>query len=182
LPVDPVPSASLRRRVAALLYEGTLLCAVLLVAGFLLAPVIASLPSSNVAPATMLPIPSRPGRVLMFCGVFLVGALYFGWTWSGGRRTLPMKTWRIRLRLRDAGPVDPKTALIRYAAAWIGPCLALVAYIALKPAGFAKQALWLLALGYAWALFDPDRQFLHDRIAGTRVVDDGEPAVPPGDS
>jgi uncharacterized RDD family membrane protein YckC len=184
LSIDAPPTASLRRRIAALLYESTLLSAVSLVAGFLLAPAVSPLPSSAFAPATTLQIPSLPGRVLMFCGVFLVGALYFGWTWSGGRRTLPMKTWRIRLRLRDGESVDPKAALIRYAAAWIGPCLALVAYIALKPTGFAKHALWLLALGYAWALIDPDRQFLHDRIAGTRVVDDAEQAVglAPGDS
>ena len=25
-------------------------------------------------------------------------------------------------------------------------------------------------LGIAWALIDPDRQFLHDRLAGTRLV------------
>ena len=106
----------------------------------------------------------------MFCGVFAAGALYFGWMWSGGRRTLPMKTWRINLVLRDGAAVDPKTALIRYAAAWIGPGLALLAYIALKSTGYGKHALWLLGLGYAWALIDPDRQFLHDRIAGTRII------------
>jgi len=26
-----------------------------------------------------------------------------------------------------------------------------------------------LGTGYLWALFDRDRQFLHDRLAGTRV-------------
>jgi uncharacterized RDD family membrane protein YckC len=28
----------------------------------------------------------------------------------------------------------------------------------------------LLAVNYGWALLDPDRRFLHDRIAGTRLV------------
>jgi hypothetical protein len=28
----------------------------------------------------------------------------------------------------------------------------------------------LLAVNYAWALVNSDRQFLHDRIAGTRLV------------
>jgi len=37
-------------------------------------------------------------------------------------------------------------------------------------AGYARSAVGLLALNYAWALVDPDRQFLHDRIAGTRLV------------
>jgi uncharacterized RDD family membrane protein YckC len=30
-----------------------------------------------------------------------------------------------------------------------------------------------LALPYAWALFDRERAFLHDRIAGTRLVSTG---------
>ena len=33
-----------------------------------------------------------------------VGALYFCWSWTGGRRTLPMKTWRLRLTRRDGAP------------------------------------------------------------------------------
>jgi uncharacterized RDD family membrane protein YckC len=28
----------------------------------------------------------------------------------------------------------------------------------------------LLALNYAWVLVNADRQFLHDRVAGTRMV------------
>jgi len=34
--------------------------------------------------------------------------------------------------------------------------------------------LWLVVAGFnfLWAAVDPDRQFLHDRIAGTRIVRD----------
>jgi uncharacterized RDD family membrane protein YckC len=32
-------------------------------------------------------------------------------------------------------------------------------------------ALALLPVSIAWALFDRDRQFLHDRLAGTRLID-----------
>jgi uncharacterized RDD family membrane protein YckC len=28
----------------------------------------------------------------------------------------------------------------------------------------------IVALNYAWALVNADRQFLHDRIAGTRMI------------
>ena len=31
-------------------------------------------------------------------------------------------------------------------------------------------ALPLFVLNFAWALVDRDRQFLHDRLAGTRLV------------
>ncbi|MBI4203902.1 MAG: RDD family protein, partial [Betaproteobacteria bacterium] len=35
---------------------------------------------------------------------------------------------------------------------------------------FALGGLVLCGAGFAWALFDRDRQFLHDRLAGTRIV------------
>jgi len=73
-----------------------------------------------------------------------VFAAYFLWCWLRGGQTLAMKAWRIRL----VG-ATPARALARF-------CLALV----LVPTG----------LSILWALADADRQFLHDRIAGTRLV------------
>lgn len=73
-----------------------------------------------------------------------VFAAYFLWCWLRGGQTLAMKAWRIRLV-----EVSPRKALLRF-------CLALV----LVPSG----------ISLAWAPFDRDRQFLHDRLAGTRLV------------
>jgi len=162
--------ASLVRRLASLAYEGLLLGAVLIGAGFLLAPWVS--PTSGVTAAGPLPLPAVPARLSLFAGSLAVGALYFCWSWTAGRRTLAMKTWRLRLTRRDGASVDRRSAVIRYLAAWIGPALALLAYAALKPTGAARYALWLVAINYAWAWIDPDRQFLHDRIAGTRIVRD----------
>ena len=81
-----------------------------------------------------------------------------------------MKTWRMSLVRADARPIDARTAITRYLAAWLGPAAALAAYVALKPAGLGAHAAWLLALNFLWAFVDPERQFLHDRIAGTRIV------------
>ncbi len=161
----------MRRRLAALAYESLILSAIVLVAGFLLAPV-ASISPAPVTAGSGLLVPALPARVLLFCALLGTGALYFGWCWTGGRRTLPMKTWHLRLTMRDGSPVDSRSALLRYVAAWIGPGLALLSYVALRPTGHGLYALWLLGLGYAWALLDPDRQFLHDRIGGTRIVTD----------
>ena len=82
--------------------------------------------------------------------VFVVGA-YFVWFWTRGGQTLPMKTWRIRLVRRDGAPVGTGRAVHRYALAILG--------------------IAALGLGFLWALFDRDRQFLHDRLAGTALVD-----------
>jgi uncharacterized RDD family membrane protein YckC len=94
------------------------------------------------------------------------------WCWTGGRRTLPMKTWRMRIADADGGPPGARTALLRYLAAWIGPLLALVGYAFLRERGLGALALGLAGLNFLWAAADPDRQFLHDRIAGTRIVRD----------
>jgi uncharacterized RDD family membrane protein YckC len=166
----PAPQpAPLARRLAAVAYEALVLSALLLMAGFVLAPAVSPGPTAVVQGTW--PVPSLAARILSFAAMFGVGALYFGWSWTGGRRTLPMKTWRMRLVMRDGrAAVTPGTALIRYCAAWVGPGLALLAYAALTPTGHARGALWLAAFNYAWAWVDPDRAFLHDRIAGTRIV------------
>ncbi len=62
-----------------------------------------------------------------------------------------MKTWRIRLvRAADGGAVNPGRAAHRFVLALLGTLAA--------------------GLGFAWALVDRDRQFLHDRLAGTALV------------
>ncbi|MCL2524144.1 MAG: RDD family protein [Betaproteobacteria bacterium] len=89
------------------------------------------------------------GPRLMWLHVLLLLMLYFVWFWLHGGQTLPMKTWKLRLIDANGGPPRPLQAVLRYLAAWPGI---------------------LLGVGILWALFDPDRQFLHDRIAGTRIV------------
>jgi len=83
-------------------------------------------------------------RHLLQLFVALVFAGYFLWSWLRGGQTLAMKAWKIRLV-----EVTPAKALLRFV-------LALV----LVPS--------LISL--LWSLFDRDRQFLHARLAGTRLT------------
>ena len=149
------------------MYEALLLTAILFIAGFLLLPLVSPGYAAN---ATQLTVPPVPARVALFCLLFAVSAMYFVWSWTGGRRTLPMKTWRMRIVTADGGTPTAKTALLRYLTSWIGPALALTGYAILRDAGLGGLALGLLATNFLWAGVDPDRQFLHDRIAGTRIV------------
>ena len=152
------------------MYEALLLTAILFITGFLMLPLVSPGYAAN---ATQLTVPPVPARVALFCLLFSVSAMYFVWSWTGGRRTLPMKTWRMRIVRADGGPPTAKTALLRYLASWIGPALALIGYAILRDTGLGGLALGLLAINFLWAGVDPDRQFLHDRIAGTRIVTDG---------
>ena len=159
--------AGIGRRLLALLYEGLLLVALLLVAGFALAPFVSPTGSAT---SHALGIPSTPARVGAFAALFLLGAIFYGWSWSEGRRTLPMKTWHLSIVTRGGAPVPRRTALVRYLAWWIGPALGLVAYALLRSHGVGAFALPLFLLNYLAAFVDTERQFLHDRVAGTRIV------------
>jgi uncharacterized RDD family membrane protein YckC len=83
--------------------------------------------------------------------LLVVAGAYFAWFWTRGGQTLPMKTWRIRLVRVDGAGVGLWRAIHRYVIAALG-------FLA-------------LGLGFWWALVDRDRQFLHDRLAGTALVD-----------
>ena len=166
----PGQGAGLARRFGALLYESLLLVAIVLAAGFLALPLISP---GRAGSAQALTVPAVPERAALFCIIFGLLAWYFTWCWSGGRRTLPMKTWRLRLVLAGGQPLTFKAALLRYLATWVGPILALAAFMALQRFGLGAYALWLVAFNFLWAFVDRERQFLHDRIAGTRLQESG---------
>ena len=82
--------------------------------------------------------------------LFLVLGLYFAGSWRHRGQTLAMKTWKLRLVGANGARITWRQAITRYVCAW--PCLALG------------------GIGILYARFDRDRQFLHDRLAGTRIV------------
>jgi uncharacterized RDD family membrane protein YckC len=84
--------------------------------------------------------------------LYLLGVLfaYFSAFWRRSGQTLAMKTWRIRLVNPNGASLTLKQAALRFFLALFG--------------------LLLAGAGFWWALFDRDRQFLHDRIVGTRLV------------
>jgi uncharacterized RDD family membrane protein YckC len=105
--------------------------------------------------------------------LFLVTGAYFIHAWSGSGHTLAMKTWRMRMVVDGNLPVPLRTATLRFLLAWAWFLPALIACAALGLKGKAEIAVALAAGMLAWgltALFDKDRQFLHDRLAGTRLV------------
>lgn len=83
-------------------------------------------------------------RHLLQLFIGLVFAAYFLWSWLRGGQTLAMKAWGIRLV-----EVTPVRALLRFVLAML-----------LVPT----------LISIVWSVFDRDRQFLHDRLAGTRLV------------
>lgn len=104
--------------------------------------------------------------------LFLVLGAYFVYFWHRSGQTLAMKTWRIKLVAANGGPVSFTRATVRFLLCWIWflPALALDAALGLKQ--WASIGLPVLGM-VLWAtsiLLDKNRQFLHDRLAGTALV------------
>jgi uncharacterized RDD family membrane protein YckC len=164
-PRPVVLRAGLARRWAALVYDAFLLAAVMLVAGFAVLPLVNPSAGGGDHPVEqlyVLPAASRAFLLFYYAAVFGIYCIGF---WSNGRRTLAMKTWGLALARPTGGSIDMRLAIRRFAAAWIGPAASLAGYMIL--------GRWGLALGlvnHAWGWVDPERQFLHDRLAGTRIV------------
>lgn len=89
------------------------------------------------------------GRMLIL-HVLLLLMFYFSWCWLNGGQTLPMKTWKLRIVNADGGKLRPLQVVLRYLVAW--------------------PSIFLCGIGILWALIDKDKQFLHDRLAGSRII------------
>ena len=159
-----LPSASLGRRWSALIYEGLLVTALILVAGFAVLPFVGSVPPGSRGASALQILPPASRAFLFVYYVAVLGA-YCVFFWTRGRRTLAMKTWRLTVRTHDGRPLDARAAVKRYTAAWIGPAIGLAAY-----AWLGRWGLLAGLVNYAWAWIDRDSRFLHDRIAGTEIV------------
>lgn len=79
-----------------------------------------------------------------------LAALYFTWQWRHGGQTLAMRTWRIRVVTREGAPLGWARAAQRYL--------------------FALAGTLLAGGGFLWALGDREGLFLHDRLAGTKII------------
>jgi len=103
---------------------------------------------------------------------FLILGAYFIHQWTRKGQTLAMQTWRIKLVQSGQSHLPIRTAALRYLLCWLwilpGIVVAYLGDLSNKHKLYALLAsvlLWSLT-----AFLDKDRQFLHDRIAGTRLV------------
>jgi uncharacterized RDD family membrane protein YckC len=76
--------------------------------------------------------------------------LYFVWCWRKSGQTLAMQTWQLKLSDGQTKLLNWPQALIRYA--------------------LASLSLAAFGLGFAWAVFDRDGLFLHDRLLNSRIT------------
>lgn len=157
----PPRAPSIRRRLAAFVYEGVLLFGVVMAAGLVW----------SLAAQQRHALVGRHGLQAV---LFVVLGVYFAWFWSHGGQTVAMKTWHIRLVRSDGRTVSTARAAARYLLAWLwfAPALVTVWLAGLHGGGAVAGVLTAGVLGYAAsALLHPSRQFLHDVLCDTALVD-----------
>jgi uncharacterized RDD family membrane protein YckC len=156
---QPSNMAGLRKRMACWVYEGMLMFAVAFIATWLFSTL------GQMRNAMDARHPLLQGFL------FVVFGVYFVWFWHKGQ-TLAMKTWHIRVVDLHGQQISQRRALARYVLSWLWfvPPLAVLTFF--KPSGW-QITLWLTVWVVAYALLSrmlPSKQFVHDVLAGTRLV------------
>lgn len=92
-------------------------------------------------------------RLMMQLYLWAVVGAYFIYSWMKQGQTLPMRSWKLRLldSTTSDKPLTWQRGLIRYP--------------------LASLSFIIFGLGFLWALFDRDNQFLHDRLLKTKIID-----------
>ena len=150
---------SLRRRFASLLYEVVVLFGVALVSG--------------AVGALLVKITGRQQDGAAQIAAFFIFGAYFTWFWTRRGQTLPMQTWHIRIVTASGSPHTSRRAMARYVAGylWFAP-----GTMAAWAVGWNREqtlyAAGINVLVYGLlARLHRDRQFIHDALCGTRLVD-----------
>jgi uncharacterized RDD family membrane protein YckC len=163
MPPPALPAAAgMWRRFASMMYEGILLFGVVFLASYLFDTLTQSRSGLTL----------RHGRQAV---VFIAIGIYFVLCWRARGQTLPMKTWNIRLIDRDGRAPPLSRLIVRYILVWPLPLVFAQAIFAISQAT-GRPAIDLLVVFapftlFIWPWLDADRQFLHDRLLGTRLVD-----------
>jgi uncharacterized RDD family membrane protein YckC len=136
------PTASLTRRLAALIYDSLVLLALYIVVGFVLVGIAAATHDGQPPGAFSASV----NLSVMFCICFF----YFSSSWRRGGQSIGMKAWQLKLVTEDTGPIKLSHCMLRTAI------------------GFFSLAAF--GLGFFWAVLDTRGRSWHDMASLTRVV------------
>lgn len=144
---EPLPIASLLRRLAAMIYDAFLMFAIILAyAALLLIIKIAFNGTDNLE--TIQPGPFL--QWLSFAGLLISLGSYYFVCWRKQGQTLGMKAWRLRLQQTDGDLASP--------------------YQCVKRSALATLSLAAVGIGFLWILWPSNAGCLHDILTDTEVV------------
>lgn len=155
------PAPTLLRRMAAFIYEGVVLFGVVMTVG-------------GIYSVSTNQTHGLHGRQGLQAVLFLTLALYFIWFWTHGGQTLAMRSWQLRLVNTEGQAVSLRQALTRFLLSWLWfvPALGAAWLAGWHQSKLLYGAMLVWACTYALLSFlHPQRQFWHDAVCGTRVID-----------
>lgn len=155
------PSPGLKRRLACLAYESLLMLALLLLPSALFTWLKAEIGASFWLDK------------LLQLALLAVLFAYFGLSWVRGGQTVAMKAWRLKLETTDGRAIGWTQACLRFLVVLVlvvgVPVAAYVGMDRSDPHAARLALLWCL-VPFLWCYFDPQGQYLHDRLCGTRLI------------
>lgn len=91
-----------------------------------------------------------PMKTFFLAYLLLSTGFFLSWFWCKSGQTIGMLAWKIKVVDKQQQPLSWRKALLRY-------------FIAIFSLGLG-------GLGLLWCLIDKNKQSLHDRLAGTMIV------------
>jgi uncharacterized RDD family membrane protein YckC len=155
------------RRLAVILYETLLVIGILFFVTFI-----------TTYSSRQLNIDSQPWTQI---AMLLSIGIYFSWSWSNGRQTLAMRTWKVKLVTQSdhSSSPSPLVAFIRYFAMllpWIAVQLIVVWQEqrgSITHLDMIIRGGWIITaciFPWAWALLHPQRLPFHDALSHTTLI------------
>ena len=110
-------------------------------------------------------------HILQVC-LFLIIGIYFVGFWYRGGQTLAMKTWHIRLTDPYGKGVSLRRAALRYFLCWLWflPPAILIWFFGIHHGLSITILVAWFTVWFCTMYTHPDRQFLHDRLSGTKLI------------
>ena len=144
LPLDKNIIAPLWRKLAAMIYDGLVVCAITMGYGFSVIGVKYGLFGFELAEGEKAQLPE-----LAILGLLASIGLFYCFFWRRAGQTVGMRAWRLRVESLSGCNLSWQQGMLRFIC--------------------ANLSFWLAGIGYWWQLADKSGS-LHDRLSQSRVV------------
>lgn len=141
-------NAALWRRLAAILYDSTLIIAIWMIVGFITLKAF-GITEARTLEGDVVVLDPLFGKVL-FCAMMFSAFTFFSWFWTHSGQTLGMQAWKLKVQNSDGSAITYKQSLIRFL---LAPC-----------------SFFCFGLGYFFMFVNPDKQTFHDKISKSEII------------
>ncbi len=146
--LSSLPSGPLWRRLAAMAYDSILILAIWMVVTFVVLSFFGIENARTVEGETVTLDPIY--KNILFLSMLVSAWAFFGWFWTHSGQTLGMQAWRLKVVTREGEKISVAQSIARF-------LLAIPAFL-------------MVGIGYFYMYLNPERETLHGKLSGTKVV------------